>query len=59
MEDIFFEDVVPGTERWVRDLKVERLDEGGHFVQSDRPAEVNERVLAFISPLRARRLDLH
>lgn len=54
-----YEDVVPGTEKFVRDLVVERIAEAGHFVQSDAPEEVNEKLLAFLSKERIRRLDLH
>jgi pimeloyl-ACP methyl ester carboxylesterase len=54
-----FEDVVPGTEKLVRDLAVERIEDAGHFVQSDAPDEVNEKLLAFLGKERTRRLDLH
>jgi pimeloyl-ACP methyl ester carboxylesterase len=61
MEDraLGYDDVVPGTERYVRDLVVERIEGAGHFVQSDVPERVSERLISFLAPLRTKRLDLH
>jgi pimeloyl-ACP methyl ester carboxylesterase len=43
-----FQSLVPGTERFVRDLRVETIEEGGHFIQQERPDEVNRLLLAFL-----------
>jgi epoxide hydrolase 4 len=37
--------LIDGTERWVRDLRVERIPEASHWVQADAPERVNELVL--------------
>ncbi|MBL8953667.1 MAG: alpha/beta hydrolase [Myxococcaceae bacterium] len=44
-----FDELVPGTERWVKNLKVQRIENAGHFVQSDQPAKVNEALIDFLS----------
>jgi pimeloyl-ACP methyl ester carboxylesterase len=54
-----FDDIVPGTERFVPDFSIETIPGAGHFVQSDAPERVNEALLAFLAKERARRLDLH
>jgi len=38
-------ELAEGLERWVPDVRVERIDEAGHFVQHDRPAIVNRLLL--------------
>ncbi|MDP3274216.1 MAG: alpha/beta hydrolase [Deltaproteobacteria bacterium] len=43
-----YEDLVPGTERFVRNLRVEAVSECGHFVQSERPEQVNALLLEFL-----------
>lgn len=40
--------LVPGTERYVRHLDVKPIERCGHFVQSERPDEVNQRLLEFL-----------
>jgi pimeloyl-ACP methyl ester carboxylesterase len=40
-----FHDLVPGTERWAPNLTVKQIEGAGHFVQSERPAEVNAALL--------------
>jgi pimeloyl-ACP methyl ester carboxylesterase len=37
-----------GLERWVPNLKVHYIPRCGHWVQNEAPAEVNERLLAFL-----------
>lgn len=37
-----------GLEKWVPDLRVERIDEASHFVQNDAPERVNELMLEFL-----------
>ena len=44
-----FDDLVPGTEAQAPDLKVVRVEGAGHFVQSDRPGEVNRALLDFLA----------
>ncbi|WP_331233496.1 alpha/beta fold hydrolase [Natronorarus salvus] len=36
-----------GLEEWVANLRVERFEEATHWVQADRPAEVNDLLLDF------------
>ena len=43
-----FEDLVPGTERYVPHLTIERVGGAGHFVQSDAPDAVNKLLLGFL-----------
>jgi epoxide hydrolase 4 len=43
-----YDDLVPGTERWVRSLRVEPIDRCGHFVQSERPNAVNDKLIGFL-----------
>lgn len=40
--------LVPGTERYVRHLDIQTLDGCGHFVQSERPDEVNRLLIDFL-----------
>jgi pimeloyl-ACP methyl ester carboxylesterase len=44
-----YEDLVPGTERWVPNLKIVPVEGSGHFVQSDQPAAVNKALIDFLS----------
>ena len=37
-----------GLERWVPDVRVERVPDAGHFVQADAPAVVNESLVRFL-----------
>jgi pimeloyl-ACP methyl ester carboxylesterase len=37
-----------GLERWVPDLRVERIPEAGHFVQADAPDAVNAALVRFL-----------
>jgi pimeloyl-ACP methyl ester carboxylesterase len=37
-----------GLDRWVPDLRVERIPEAGHWVQLDAPDRVNDRILRFL-----------
>jgi len=43
-----FEDLVPGTERWVRKLELKTLEPCGHFVHSEKPEPVNAWLLEFL-----------
>lgn len=45
-----FDDLVPGTERWVPKLRIERLPGVGHFPQSEAPERVNALLTAFLAP---------
>lgn len=38
-----------GTEKYCNDLKVERIEGGDHFIQQERPNEVNEIMRKFLS----------
>jgi pimeloyl-ACP methyl ester carboxylesterase len=40
--------LVDGTERWVADLRVERIAEASHWVQADAPERVNEVLVAHL-----------
>jgi pimeloyl-ACP methyl ester carboxylesterase len=44
-----FDDVVPGTEAHAPHLKIERIPNAGHFVQSERPEAVNPLLIDFLS----------
>jgi pimeloyl-ACP methyl ester carboxylesterase len=37
-----------GPERWVPNLQIHYIPNCGHWVQNEAPAEVNERLLAFL-----------
>jgi pimeloyl-ACP methyl ester carboxylesterase len=43
-----FDDVVPGTERYVRHLDIRPIENCGHFVQSEKPDEVNRLLVEFL-----------
>ena len=38
-----------GTERYVRDLRIERLPDASHWVQNDAPDVVNRLLLEFLA----------
>jgi pimeloyl-ACP methyl ester carboxylesterase len=40
--------LIAGTERWVADLRVERIAEASHWVQSDAPERVNDLLVAHL-----------
>jgi pimeloyl-ACP methyl ester carboxylesterase len=44
-----YDDVVPGTDRYVPELEIQTIPGCGHFVQQEQPAEVNRRLLAFLA----------
>ena len=44
-----FHDLVPGTEHEAPNLKVVRVEDAGHFVQSDRPDQVNRALVDFLT----------
>lgn len=41
-------ELADGLERWVPDLRVERLGNATHLVQRDEPDEVNRLLLDFL-----------
>jgi epoxide hydrolase 4 len=43
-----YQDVVPGTERYVANLEIQTIADCGHFVQQEQPEEVNRRLLEFL-----------
>ncbi|MFM2004894.1 MAG: hypothetical protein RLZZ09_549 [Pseudomonadota bacterium] len=47
-------DLLEGLEPWVKDLTVERIADASHWVQSEVPERVNERMLQFLRPPRAK-----
>jgi pimeloyl-ACP methyl ester carboxylesterase len=40
--------VVPGTEKYAPGLEIQVIEEGGHFVQQERPDEVNSHLTGFL-----------
>lgn len=50
MEDkaLGFDDLVPGTERFVSNLRIDTIPGCGHFVQQEQPQTVNEKLIAFL-----------
>ncbi len=44
-----YAELVPGTEAWVPSLTLEPVQGCGHFVQSERPADVNRALLRFLA----------
>ena len=50
MEDraLGYEDLVPGTDRFVPGLEVQTIPACGHFVQQEKPGEVNSRLIEFL-----------
>jgi pimeloyl-ACP methyl ester carboxylesterase len=44
-----YPDLVPGTERYARKLKVVQVERAGHFVQSEAPKAVNEALVRFLA----------
>jgi pimeloyl-ACP methyl ester carboxylesterase len=43
-----YDDLVPGTERYVPGLRIEKIPQCGHFVQQEKPEAVNARLIAFL-----------
>jgi pimeloyl-ACP methyl ester carboxylesterase len=43
-------ELTSGLERWVPDLRVERIPDASHWVQHERPALVNRLLLAHLKP---------
>jgi pimeloyl-ACP methyl ester carboxylesterase len=39
-----------GLDRWVANLRIEHLPQGGHWIQNDEPDEVNRILLDFLQP---------
>jgi pimeloyl-ACP methyl ester carboxylesterase len=42
-------DLTEGLDRWVPDLRIERLSDASHWVQNDRPERVNELLADFLA----------
>jgi pimeloyl-ACP methyl ester carboxylesterase len=42
-------DLLDGLDRWVSDLRIERLPAASHWVQADQPERVTELLLGFLS----------
>jgi pimeloyl-ACP methyl ester carboxylesterase len=51
-DPVFIRATTENFGEWVPDLRVERLPEAGHFVQSDAPEKVNELTIAFLHATR-------
>ena len=49
-----YDDLVPGTERHVRSLRIEPIERTGHFVQAENPTAVNALLLPFLAESRAK-----
>ncbi len=43
-----YDDVVSGIERYVPKIEIQKIEGCGHFVQQERPEEVNARLLEFL-----------
>jgi pimeloyl-ACP methyl ester carboxylesterase len=43
-----FDSLVPGTERYVPRLRVEKIETGGHFVHAEQPERVNPLLIDFL-----------
>jgi pimeloyl-ACP methyl ester carboxylesterase len=44
-----FDVLVPGTERYAPKLRVVQIPDAGHFVHAERPAAVNDALIAFLN----------
>jgi pimeloyl-ACP methyl ester carboxylesterase len=44
-----YDDIVPGTERFVPDIEIQTIPHCGHFLQQEQPREVNRRLLEFLA----------
>ena len=47
-DPVFIRATTENFAEWVPDLRVERIAEAGHFVQSDAPTKVNELLVGFL-----------
>src|SRR5215471_5017408 len=43
-----YQELVPPTRRWVSDLRIEPIEQCGHFVHQEQPEAVNARLLSFL-----------
>jgi pimeloyl-ACP methyl ester carboxylesterase len=43
-----YDDVVPGIEQYVPGVEIQKIEGCGHFVQQERPEDVNRRLLEFL-----------
>lgn len=43
-----YDELVPGTERWVKKLEIVKVENAAHFVQSDEPETVNRALIDFL-----------
>jgi pimeloyl-ACP methyl ester carboxylesterase len=46
-ERVFIPETLEGTEKWVTNLRIERVQKAGHFVQTDAPERVSELLIEF------------
>lgn len=44
-----FDALVPATEKLATNLRIERIENAGHFVHAERPADINSRLIAFLA----------
>jgi epoxide hydrolase 4 len=51
-----YDDLVPGTERYAPRLRVEAVEDCGHFVQAEQPKLVNVLLRRFLRPLLAEQI---
>jgi epoxide hydrolase 4 len=49
-----YDELVPGTERFVRSLRIEPIERTGHFVQAENPTAVNALLLPFLAESRSK-----
>jgi pimeloyl-ACP methyl ester carboxylesterase len=43
-----YDDVVPGIEQYAPGIEIQKIEGCGHFVQQERPEDVNRRLLEFL-----------
>ncbi len=43
-----YDDVVPGVERYVPGIEIQKIEGCGHFVQQEQPEQVNARLIEFL-----------
>ena len=50
-EPVFLASGLENLDKWVRDVRIERIANAGHFVQRDAAERVNELLIEFATPL--------
>jgi pimeloyl-ACP methyl ester carboxylesterase len=48
-EPVFLEETFLASKEMLPELRLERIESGGHFAHQDAPAEVNRLILDFIA----------